>query len=385
MTCDPLADPVFCLLAAAADWPAGAQRAARVRQLAEEAGGYARSGLMRLVDRHRVAPLVLDGLVVAGIEPPEALARRAAGDKRRALALLVEGRTLLATLQQAGIAAMILKGPLLSENLYGDPGMRQCADLDLLVDEADFHRARDILGEQGYRLAGHEPPWAEPRMGLWRRAAKDLTLVRAGDRITLELHYRLMAVPGLLPDLSLADAQARIALAGTSYRSFADADLFAYLCTHGASSLWNRLKWLADIRALLAGRKEQEIADLFNRASALGVQRCAALALLLCHHVWGQRLPAHIIDMQGSDAQLAGLMRLSLKAMADPDPRSGSIGSTGVTLAGFRLRDGWAFRRSALASALIDTDLVARWNLPRGLWMFYLPARLLTWANRRVR
>ena len=39
-----------------------------------------------------------------------------------------------------------------------------------------------------------------------------------------------------------------------SLRTLGDAELFAYLCVHGASHCWFRLKWLADLNAWLAGQ-----------------------------------------------------------------------------------------------------------------------------------
>ena len=44
--------------------------------------------------------------------------------------------------------------------------------------------------------------------------------------------------------------------------TLADEPLYAYLCVHGASSAWFRLKWIADLNALLAGRTAEEIAAL---------------------------------------------------------------------------------------------------------------------------
>jgi hypothetical protein len=46
--------------------------------------------------------------------------------------------------------------------------------------------------------------------------------------------------------------------------------LFAYLCMHGALHWWNRLKWLADLNALLACTPEHGIERLLQSAEARG-------------------------------------------------------------------------------------------------------------------
>ena len=77
----------------------------------------------------------------------------------------------------------------------------------------------------------------------------------------------------------------------TGLRTLGDEDLFAYLCMHGALHWWNRLKWLADVNALLASTPEDNIERLVRAAEARGTGRAAAQALLLCRRLWGRPSP----------------------------------------------------------------------------------------------
>jgi hypothetical protein len=62
---------------------------------------------------------------------------------------------LLAALEQAGVRALPLKGPLLGERLHGDAGARISADVDVLVALVDLRRAEEVLCGLGYRV---QPP-----------------------------------------------------------------------------------------------------------------------------------------------------------------------------------------------------------------------------------
>ncbi len=58
-----------------------------------------------------------------------------------------------ADLERAGVAALPLKGPLLSRDLYGDPGMRSAVDLDLLVRAEQLDLAVRTIGARGLLAA----------------------------------------------------------------------------------------------------------------------------------------------------------------------------------------------------------------------------------------
>jgi Uncharacterised nucleotidyltransferase len=53
-------------------------------------------------------------------------------------------------LAEAGIPSTALKGPLLAEAIYGDPGRRRSSDIDLLVAPEQLQAAVDVVRELGY-------------------------------------------------------------------------------------------------------------------------------------------------------------------------------------------------------------------------------------------
>jgi hypothetical protein len=88
-------------------------------------------------------------------------------------------------LAAAGIRSTALKGAVLSEALYGDPGRRQSSDIDLLVAEEQLHEAVDVVRTLGY---------GAPEDPLGARGLPLLHFALTHERETLppiELHWRV--------------------------------------------------------------------------------------------------------------------------------------------------------------------------------------------------
>ncbi len=386
MTAPIATDPserAFLLLVACADWPPSEGRDAEIREAHAAIGGDWNPFLAE-VRRHHMTILAAESLRHAGIEPPEALAHAAELGRMRALKL--SGETIRATeaLAQAGIAAITLKGSLLSQALYGDPTLRRSTDLDLLVAWGDFRAARCRLEELGYRLHGNEPPWDDWRIGPWRRMAKDVTLVHEQKRIALELHHRLKSPDELLPGLGLAQATGSVTLADKPQATFPAEDLFVYLCTHAATSLWDRLKWLADLRALLADKTPQEIEEYQAHSAIYGVERCTALGLLLCQRLWGQGLPKSIVELPESDPLLASLIDASWQRLRGPERHHSSFANSFQRRHLVHLRDDPAYRRALSAELLYDREILERFKLPYALRGLYSILRIGVFLKRKL-
>ena len=71
----------------------------------------------------------------------------------RGMMLVEMYRQVCAAFEAAGIGWIAMKGVYLSEWLYGEPGLRQFSDIDLLVKPEDGLRALDALRGIGFRMA----------------------------------------------------------------------------------------------------------------------------------------------------------------------------------------------------------------------------------------
>jgi hypothetical protein len=204
--------------------------------------------------KHRVAALVADGLrdSADGHGVPDAVGVRmrqmAAIASRRCLIQMKEVLRLSRLFAKADIRVIVLKGVVLSWQLYGDPTKRGPGDIDLLVDPSDFWRAQDALVQAGYNADG--PPIPSGAQGRFLRIVRDVTYRNAPHRV--ELHQRLTANPSLIPDdfNTLWEARGEVALGGALVATLPRAMLARYLCAHGAQHCWDRLCWIADMAAI---------------------------------------------------------------------------------------------------------------------------------------
>lgn len=106
-----------------------------------------------LANQERVTPLVYKQALQFGLLPvPYAEQMRAIylanlAENMRKLRDLEE---ILSILNQAGIAAIVLKGGALGEIVYHNPGLRPMSDLDVLVRKGDLQAALRCLQESGW-------------------------------------------------------------------------------------------------------------------------------------------------------------------------------------------------------------------------------------------
>lgn len=173
-----------------------------------------------------------------------------------------------AALSAAGVTHGVLKGPLLAEEFYPDPGQRVALDLDLLVEPAGLEPALAALRALGYH--SEEGPGAS----YARAHHVHLHLARA-DRPLIELHFR--AFRGFGIELAAEPLLAR-ALPGSlgHVRVLEPHDRFLYLALHAAGHLFERLGWLYDLKLFLR-RVPLDPSLLTARAEESG--GAAALAL----------------------------------------------------------------------------------------------------------
>src|ERR1035437_1003389 len=149
------ASPAFRLMIATS-WLAPASWQEKQEQAIREAIGAGVDWMeyLRLVDRHRTPALSWAALRrVPGLVIPEPakkeLQRRSDACRMQAVRDSLKLVEVLKGFHSAGIPVMTLKGPLLSLELYGDVGLRQSSDLDLMVTPEDLAKAQACLENMG--------------------------------------------------------------------------------------------------------------------------------------------------------------------------------------------------------------------------------------------
>ena len=219
---------------------------------------------------------------------------------------------------------------------------------------------------------------------MWLLRCKEMRCVHEEKRLEVELHTRLFDNPRLMPNVPGIESLRIVPITGgIGLCTFGEDDMFAYLCAHGAVHCWFRLKWLADIGALLARQPEGGVERLYRAAEARGAGRPAAQAMLLCRRILGTTIPDQLITTLSKDVAVGWLEAIAMKAItADLEPIDRPFGATWNSLANFLLGRGWRYWLAELKTYSTSPADILTLPLPEKLQILYPALRLPLWLWR---
>ena len=289
-------------LASRADW-------SRLLELAEEHG----------VIGHLAARLPeLDENIVS-TEKRSALAELRRAQVFRTLGMIRELFHLLELFAGRDISSLVVKGPVLAVDAYGDAAIRSYGDLDLLVRQRDIRRATEVLEVAGYEAA---VPLSAIDAG---KIPGQYLFSRSDSRSLVELHndLTLRYFPRRLPIEELFARATRVRLDGHEVPALSVEDELVYISVHGATHLWERLGWIADVAALVTRQKEIDWQAVTKASEQVGAERMLATGLCLASDLLQARLPAPVLarlERDGGAAKLAGSVRRWLAGTGHAPP-----------------------------------------------------------------
>ena len=379
----------FGLVAACCRWPQTAETAAELDRLAQKAIAW--DDVLRIAERHRVVGLVHHALHLADVSCPEhvqaILARRSTAIARQNLTLRAETLRLQCNFDALGIPFVALKGASLAQRAFGTTAFKHGRDIDLLVPPAHAFAALRRLEADGYGLVDPARALTDAQRDAYIARGYQMELFDARRGTRVELHWRLSENPHLLAGVDAFANGQSVPVTGGTLRTLNDADLFAYLCVHGANHFWFRLKWLADLNAVLTPIDDAGLGALYAKAKAKGAGLCAGQALLLCERILGRRLPTALRQSLVRDRGVRRLVALALCNMLGADPSAAPVRDAGRQAAEMRWRfmlgRGPRFVIAQCAIAVTAPADVLRWPLPRALRFVYPLVRLPSWVMRR--
>jgi hypothetical protein len=272
---------------------------------------------------------------------------------------------LLRLFHRNGIEALPLKGPVLSEFLYGSISLRTCDDIDLLVKLADFDRAQSLLLEAGFSPADESGNY---HRGYW------------GREVLVELHFAV-ASPSL-PRFDIERAWARAkqtGFCGQVVRFFDKTDLLLYLVLHGVKHHFARLVWLLDIVHALADLDDDDVAQLLTMAQSMGIEGSLLTTCGLAHLVFGTELPPRICQaIARNPSALPNATGIADQALSGPAMVGTPTHNASLFVSqemGVRRR--WANRLRFLQPTQQDVLWAQKYGIPRSWMRLLRPFRLL--------
>jgi hypothetical protein len=276
---------------------------------AEEVAGLAARDLdwdlaVRIATWHAVAPIMYRVLSVCPESVPPAifanLRQRFRANTMRNTYLARELVRITNGLREKGVRAIALKGPVLAQVAYGDLGLRQFIDLDILVHPSDLGVTRDVLAATGYNASSFaELGGQERKFFQWNQEK----FGNADWSIHVDVHWQLN--PHYFEYAPEGDALWRrapaVELQGAIVDTLSTQDLLLHLCVHGAKHAWTSLAWILDLAALISCNPGLDWPAIVAQANSQGGQRLLLLGLYLAHDLLGGAVPGNLIALGGND------------------------------------------------------------------------------------
>lgn len=298
-----------------------------------------------LVERHRVQALAWHGLEKWRDRLPsdvrDRLQQSARNATSRSMAMALECGGLRDEFASADIDLLFVKGVVLGALAYPNPFLKMSLDIDLLVADTQLVKAASVLANCGYRPVIPESAETD-QITRWHSTHKESVWRRSDGAMQIDLHTRLADHPGLIPNVGLGSPRQTVDIGSGIDLPTLDLDpLFSYLCVHGASSCWFRLKWTCDLVALLQHQTEDEIERLYDVSQQLGSGRTAAQALLVADAVFGISLSTALREKLLADPRnrwLAGMAVAEISQEREPLERR--LGTSAIHLSQLILAPG---------------------------------------------
>lgn len=277
---------------------------------AAAAGVRDSESLLLLADEHGVIPHLTAALNTVADLHIQASFLDTLRERQRAhllftLAMTAELFRILELLNKAGVDAMVVKGPVLSQRAYGGPAARRYGDLDLLLRHADVCRATEILIAANYesRVAAEAI-----RTG---KVPGEYQFCRPGTTVILELHteHTLRYYPRPIPIEKYFQRKTTLRLDGQAVPVLSAEDEFVLISIHGTKHFWERLMWISDIAAMVHHHPELDWGMIRQSAEGVRAERMIHLALLLAKHFLRVPIPQMMKTDVADDSSCPELLR----------------------------------------------------------------------------
>ncbi len=256
--------------------------------------------LVELAAYHRVPGVVYRSLVDLGVDDGRlgglrATYQGAALGHGRCLLELVGAVDFLAALDRPWL---VVKGPVLTDIGYRDPGARLYEDLDLLVAPDDLGPALSLIERSG----GSVPELNWPLMTRQRRAEVPVILPSG---MSGDLHWHLSVTTNIrsrfsLPLDEMVERRRPVPVGSVEVETLDVVDGLLYLCLHGSLSGGHQLVWLKDLEVMI-DREPPDWDELVRRARRYGADLVAALQLDRARTVLGAPVPEAVVDALAAD------------------------------------------------------------------------------------
>ena len=345
--------------------------------------------LVQLARQHYVRPMLFKSLksVCWEVVPQTTqleLERFNKANIQKNLLFTAELLRLFDLFHQNQIPIATFKGPILAMSVYGHLALREFSDLDLLVQEADLHKAADVLAACGYRADFPDQDYRTAFVSYQGQYAFRQT--KSGISVDLHWQFSSKSVAFPIQSTEVWSRLRQVTIGGRTVATLAFDDLALLLAAHGTKEGWRNLGWLCDYAELLRNCHDINWDAILGRAQRAYCSRMVLSAILLASTLLDATAPAHLVDKARSIPAVRALAQKARSRMLQPD----SQGEDWKLLNGLTIHDRFWRRLWPVATTLLATRTVGDYRampLPKSFWgIYYLirPFRLAGKAAHRV-
>jgi hypothetical protein len=229
-------------------------------------------------------------------------------------------------LKDSGISVIVLKGAALAKEAYQNIALRSMADLDLLISQDNFNRAREVLSAAGYQEIA-EP---EKSFNPFRSIDTGEVAFKTGNGVLIDLHKFLTSIEWLRwltsidPKALWSHAQP-FEIDGICALQLSAPDMLVHLCLHLAAHSYAHSIGYNDLVQLIKHHEPFPWGEFLDRARYFKLQAASYFPLLTIATELDAPIPCKILDELKPSFWQEVLVRFIA------DPRKGLSGELGYT------------------------------------------------------
>lgn len=274
---------------------------------------------LSLVDRHRLIPCVYQNLKeFAPLLPAGLLAslkEKYAANTSNMLIFSSEIIRLSRIFKEHQLNLLSFKGPVLSQQIYGDLACRRSHDIDLLVQPEDMVPADILLKKEGYQRICPAVELNRRQVAYSLMHEQEFQYWNAEKMILLELHWKLFYLNQKFIEEGIWENTTRIRLGNEDVTVLSKETNILYLCLHGAYHRWFRLFWLRDLAEIAFRWTETDWDKMLALTSEKGIERSLVQGLVLANKYFQSPLPSSILNYSSTHKNIENLVKQAQMAI----------------------------------------------------------------------
>lgn len=228
------------------------------------------------------------------------------GNATRNLRLTARLLEILNLFNDKDILAVPFKGPVLAKCIYGDIGLRQFSDLDVLIHPNDALKARNVLMANNYQP---EIKLDDKQFCIYLKTKEAFTFICDKRNVFLDLHSGLKAGNDSLSiHPNIFDNHLKpVVIEGHKVKSLPPEELLLYLCVHGALHCWSSLGWISCVAELIRSNPDLNYERLIRMVGRAKYERIFSLGLFLAQELLGAEPPQSINEYLSIGSKIESL------------------------------------------------------------------------------